>query len=95
MATAPPVTHTRLDPRPGGADPRSSSSRRRLAPQRAGPSADQLAAAVQRCVDDHAQALLAVLAAAGADWDATARERRLLATLVGAQQVSSQRMASR
>ena len=95
MATATPVTHTRFDPTPGGAEPRSSSSRRRLAPERAERSAGQLAAAVQHCIDDHAQALLAVLAAAGADWDATARERRLLATLVGAQRASSQRMASR
>ena len=93
MATATPVTHTRLDPRPAGADPQSSSSRRRLAPQRAERSSDQLA--LQQCVDEHAQALLAVLAAAGADWGATARERRLLATLVSGQRASSQRMASR
>ncbi len=95
MATETPVTHTRFDPAQGGAGPQSCSSRRRLAPGRAERSAGQLTPAVQRCVDDHAQALLAVLADAGADWDASARERRLLTTLVGAHQGTSRRTASR
>ena len=46
-------------------------------------SAEHLAA-MRRCIGDHAQALLVVLAAAGDDWDASPRERRLVAALASA-----------
>jgi hypothetical protein len=49
--------------------------------------------AVARCVEDHAQALLAFLAAAGESWDASPYERHLLTGLVGAQDSPHQRAA--
>jgi hypothetical protein len=49
--------------------------------------------AVARCVEDHAQALLAFLAAAGESWDASPYERHLLTGLVGAQDSPHQQAA--
>lgn len=48
---------------------------------------------VSRCVGDHAQALLMVLASAGDAWDAGPAERRILSRLVGHRGLSHQQAA--
>ncbi len=50
--------------------------------------------AVSRCVGDHAQALLMILAGAGDAWDASPTERRLLQQLVADGDVPDQQVAS-